>query len=434
MRTGGTPNEWKIAPLAASGVPVFAAPDVDKVRVGNPALEAMPNGRLVAAVDLLGPGVKHVSGPKGKLAHLNFWLQGKIFTSGDKGQTWNFRQDFPFSNPILFRDGPILYLLGHCGNLRIMRSADGGETWSAPAALAPSEDDAYTLPPANVLHANGSIYLVLMRITDFGIKGEPAPALAAVVLRAREGANLLERKSWTWACTTTPFRDLFPAALLEGFGVPFFTIPERVHGQNAGGGRWVFRPGWDSVHVLQIRDGNHYWYDPTGKALHLLARAYVHRGNVAVFARLEENQAGALQVRLENAPAGSRMPLLPLPGGNLRFHIVYDEPSALFWLASNQVTDSMCRAERLPRDRHGLPWDESHRLQLHYSRNLVDWSFAGLIDAGANPAEMRSAPRLAIQGNDLYCVCSSGRADGRSPYETGVVTLHAVPAFRELVC
>ena len=68
----------------------------------------------------------------------------------------------------------------------------------------------------------------------------------------------------------------------------------------------------------------------------------------------------------------------------MKFHLLYDEVSRLYWLLSTQATDSMRRAERLPADRFGLPDNERQRLQLHFSRNMIDWNFAGLVTSGAN--------------------------------------------------
>jgi len=104
--------------------------------MGRPCLLALPSGRLIAAFDQYGPGVRGLPGAKGKFERLNRWLQGKIFISTDRGKNRSFRQDFPFANPRLFRDSTNIYLLGHADALMIMRSCNGGETWSKPVELA----------------------------------------------------------------------------------------------------------------------------------------------------------------------------------------------------------------------------------------------------------------------------------------------------------
>ena len=40
------------------------------------------------------------------------------------------------------------------------------------------------------------------------------------------------------------------------------------------------------------------------------------------------------------------------------FDVLYDDASKLYWLVSNQMTDSMTRADKLPSDRRGLPCEE----------------------------------------------------------------------------
>jgi len=56
---------------------------------------------------------------------------------------------------------------------------------------------------------------------------------------------------------------------------------------------------------------------------------------------------------------------VPCPGGHMRFHILYDDVTRLYWLLSSLPTDSMARPERLPPARYGLPNNERHVLALH---------------------------------------------------------------------
>jgi photosystem II stability/assembly factor-like uncharacterized protein len=51
--------------------------------------------------------------------------------AGGRGRT---AFDFPFMHARPFAAGESLYVLGHAGDLMIIRSDDGGETWSPPAS------------------------------------------------------------------------------------------------------------------------------------------------------------------------------------------------------------------------------------------------------------------------------------------------------------
>jgi hypothetical protein len=185
--------------------------------------------------------------------------------------------------------------------------------------------------------------------------------------------------------------------------------------------------------LVQVTDRDHYWHDPAGRTFHLLARGSTHRSNLAVLLRVVETEAALARFDPQLTPAGTRQLFLPLPGGHLKFDIFYDSPSRLFWLVSSQATDSMTRPERLRPERYRLPAEELHRLQLHFSRNLVDWCFAGYIAGGQQPRESHHTPSAAVRGNDLCVLCSTGLPADRSAQDTAVIAYHCIPNFRELV-
>lgn len=117
----------------------------------------------------------------------------------------------------------------------------------------------------------------------------------------------------------------------------------------------------------------------------------------------------------------------------MRFHILYDEPSRLYWLLSSQSTDSMTRPELLGPERYGLPDNERHRLALHYSTNCVDWQMAGLVAVGESPKEARHYASMAVDGDDLVVLSRSGDKRAKSAHDTNLITFHRVVDFRELV-
>jgi hypothetical protein len=435
MRSGGSAASWKVMPLAPEPVTVINTQGTDGIYLSGPSLEVLPGGRIVISVDQFGAGVINLPGKKGKNPHFKNWLQGKIFTSNDQGKTWDFRQSYPFSNARLFRDGNTIYLLGDAGSLQISKSSDGGNTWSPPDDLTARDPDgdSYVQAPTEVLRANGNIYLVAMKITDFKHKGHFGSTHAAVVMRALEGSNLLNAKKWTYLESPMPFRNLIPQESLEYFGIPFFRVPHPDRGEAVAHRRWADRLGWHDAHLVQIKDPNHYWHDPSGKTFHLLASAAAHRSNIAVLAKVREDAEGKMSVSLETTPAGVKTAFIPLPGGNLKFHILYDEVSKLYWLVSNQMRDSMTRADKIPAERLGLPCDEDQRLQLHFSKNLIDWCFAGFVDAGATPKDFRYDCSMAIRGNDLCIASLAGETAPGANHNATRVVFYSIPDFRELV-
>jgi hypothetical protein len=436
MRQGCAPTDWKTLPLAQDGTVVLQTSAADRVFAGSPSVVALPGGRIVVAVDQFGAGVRDLPGTKGKLTQYNRLLRGSIFSSNDKGQTWTHRADFPFCNPCLFRDGATLYLIGHDDNLQIIKSPDGGESWSKPVAL--TRDGAYgdtsVQSPAGVLAAHGYVYAVAMRVTQDG-PGSLHSRLAPVLMRAAENSGLASAKAWSFFSPEKTLAALLAAGgMPEGFGVPLFPTMEKSRGIEVSRGRWANPVGWSAAHAVQVRDPAHLWYDSRSHAVHLIFRADMHRSNMGVLMKASEDASGAVSFAFERTPSGRSWTLLPLPGGQAKFDILFDEPSGLYWLASNQSTDSMTRPERLPEARSGLPCDETHRLQLHYSRNLVDWSYAGLITAGGLPQEHRHSCSLSVRGSDLCAVCCVGDAASRTTADTTRVTFHLIPDFRDLAC
>ena len=116
----------------------------------------------------------------------------------------------------------------------------------------------------------------------------------------------------------------------------------------------------------------------------------------------------------------------------MKFHTLYDKPPRLYWLLSSQATDSMTRPDRLPHERYGLPNNERHRLQLHFSKNCVDWCFAGIVAIGPSPRQARHYAAMAIDGDDLAIVSRSGDRRAMSAHNGNFISFHRVKNFRTL--
>jgi hypothetical protein len=105
----------------------------------------------------------------------------------------------------------------------------------------------------------------------------------------------------------------------------------------------------------------------------------------------------------------------------------------LYWLLSTQATDSMTRADRLAPDRFNLPNNERHRLQLHFSRNCIDWCFAGFVAMGESHRQARHYASMVIDEEDLHVLSRSGDARAKTAHDGNLITLNTVKGFRELV-
>ncbi|MCK4298259.1 MAG: exo-alpha-sialidase, partial [Planctomycetes bacterium] len=211
-------------------------------------------------------------------------------------------------------------------------------------------------------------------------------------------------------------------------GAPFFRTG------SAAPGRSMSPIGWVETNIVQFKDRNHVWHDPTGCTFHLWMRAHTGSTNLACIAKaVESEDRGRITVSLVRAPSGETMLYVPCPGGQMKFHILWDEQTKLFWLLSSQSTDSMTAPERLPQDRYGLPNNERHRLALHFSRNCMDWCFAGLVADSGSPKQGRHYASMVIDGDDLYVLSRSGDHRARDAHDGNLITFHTVRGFRDLV-
>ena len=417
----------QVPTLADECVIPYESPDPRTVYAYTPGLARLDSGRLVATMDQGGPGVRDLPGVKGWRGEGTGAWQGIIFTSDNHGQTWTQRGVFPFMHARPFASGGAVYVLGHAGDLAVIRSDDGGETWSAPVYL--TEGESWHQSACNVHYANAKVYLVMEKRARHTHDAWPVSDLAPVLMSARVGDDLTQASSWQFASEWVIGDHVQE---VDWMGAPFWPVGPTTPG-NAHDRRHMAPIGWLETNVVQFVDPNHVWHDPHGRTFHLWMRAHTGGTHLACIAKVIEDEHGELTTSFETSPAGVRMLYVPCPGGQMRFHIVYDEVTHLYWLLSSLSTDSMTRPERLPPTRFNLPNNERHILALHYSRNCMDWCMAGIVARGKGPQEARHYASMCIDGEDLHVLSRSGDRRARSAHDGNLITFHTVHGFRQLV-
>lgn len=421
--SASAPAPAPIRPLAQHHVIVGESPSPADTPLYSPTILRLDTGRLVAAYTQAGKGQRHPS-------------VERILTSDDGGRTWLRRAEAKPLQGRLFAAGKALYYLATGAGLPILRSDDAGITWSTPVQLTP-RDRVWQQTPANVWHAKGNVYLAFeRRAREIDAWGPSEKAL--VLLRAREDDDLTKPAAWTFSSELV-FADVVPGMRTNEVALPFFGIPflpqnYPTRAQVSASPKRSMSPiGWVEPGVVQILDPDHCWFDPKGRTFHILARAHTGGTGYACLTKVVENDDGTMTMSLEKAPSGTSLLYLPVPGGQMRFHVLYDAQTRLYWLLGSQATDSMRRADRLPAERFDLPNNERHRLVLHFSRNLVDWCFAGLVAKTDSPREARHYASMDIDGDDLVILSRSGDARAKSAHEGNLITFHRVRNFRQLV-
>lgn len=398
--------------LADDFVKIYESKDPESVCSYSPGIVRLDSGRLVATFEISGDSV-----------------HGLAYASDDKGETWQHKTDFPIAHARPFTAGKSLYILGKSDDLTIIRSDDDGETWTKPSKI--TDGEFWHQAPSNVHYANGNIYIVMEKKIYSDIVGWAVSVLAPVLMRGNVDSDLTKRENWTLASELS-FRDVIDERDLDYHGIPFYDTSPKAFSEVAKG-RFCGPIGWLETNVVQFKDPNHYWYDEQGKTFHLWMRAHTGRTGYACIAKVVENSNGTMVTMLERAPSGKKVVYVPCPGGQMKFHILFDEASDLYWLLSTQATDSMTRADKLPEERYNLPDNERSRLQLHFSTNCIDWCFAGMVAIGKSPKQSRHYASMIFDGDDLHILSRSGDENAKDPHNVNLITFHTVKDFRKLI-
>ena len=439
------------APLAQEFVTVYRSPSPGDTFCYTPGVCRLGDGpragRLIVTMDVGGPGAERLAAELDAPVSPNYGTRGnfgQVFASDDGGETWDLKTRFPFFHARPFIAGDSLYVLGRERNaVMAVRSGDGGETWSEPATLTDPAGPKWHQSACNVWRQGGKVYLVMEKTvprpkgTATFRGGWPVARHAPVLMRADGSADLLDRANWTFASDLV-FEDVFAPDAGDDVGVPFwpFDRDRAVTLRPAVDGRKPVRnhpAGWLETNVVSFPDPAHCWHDPDGKTFYLFSRAHTAGTGLCAVSKVTEHTDGSMTTGVVRAPSGRRVLFLPMPGGQMRFHVLYDEPTKLYWLLSSQATDSATRPERLPEGRYGLPNNERHRLQLHWSKNMIDWCFAGMVAYTDSPGQARHYASMAVDGDDLVIASRSGDEKAKSAHDGNLITFHRVRDFRGLV-
>ena len=374
---------------------IAESPCPDSVYLYTPGIVEGFDGRLVVAVDYGGPGTYMLDGQKSDFGDYRAGNQIRILLSDDEGKTWRDPgARIPMMHEILFKAGKSLYMVGHSGRLLATRSDDNGETWSEVSVLCPEPRWHQSCTPVDI--HDGKVTLVYEKWVSDGHKW---PGVGPVLMRASVDSDLTDPSSWTFSDLYNPDQDMEAA---RPSGIP-------VLDEGA--------PGLLETNVVRIYDENNPFYDSSGKSVVLMMRASTGFPDIGVMMRGVEKEDGSLAVEKLKLN-GKDMYFTHIPGGDLKFYVVYDPITKLYWLLHSQIDGRMS-----PR----------RRLALSYSPDLLRWTFAGLVAVGPSDNGSRHYATMIIHGDDLLIVSRSGDERAKTAHDNNLTTFHKVSDFRSLV-
>ena len=379
--------------LVADEKIIATSPDPEGIYLYTPGIVEGFNGRFVVAIDYGGPGTYKLDGPKSDFGDYKEGNQVRVLYSDNKGRSWKESPArIPMMHEILFKAGGALYMMGHSGRLLISRSDDNGLSWSDPSVLCPEPRWHQSCTAVDVY--DGKVTLVYEKwVAD----AHPWPGVGPVLMQADESADLTLPESWTFSELYDPDEDL---AAARPSGIPV------CNPDNA---------GMLETNVIRIYNESNPFYDPNSVVL--MARASTGWPDIGVMLKGSFLQDGSLKIGRLHKNDGDVF-FTHIPGGDLKFHVLYDEKTQLYWLLHSQIDGRM---------------NPRRRLALSYSPDLIRWTFAGLVAVAPTDNAARHYATMIIDGDDLCIVSRSGDENAKGPHDGNIVTFHKVRKFRKLV-
>lgn len=369
-------------PLAQDYTVVFHNADRERY-VEGPGLVRLDDGALIAVVPVV---------PREEWSKERRLTQSTthILKSADGGKTWQALAELPFYSAVPWTHRGTLFLFANKPgppsarneDLLILRSNDGGKTWSEPVTLF--KGNYWNCHTAMVQRADRLYWA----IDDLALGSKRGPRLVAGDL----SGEALDPKSWR---ISEPVK--FPGAPKEMFDAKFAKQSDQYLEPN----------------VIEV-NGH----------LRVLSTVKIKRqttGNVcAVLDASDDGEKLDLRFARYNS----------MPGGNLKFCVLWDDASKLFWATSNPPADSENTINVKLDNFRGSAGDRRF-LMLHYSLDALNWFPAGCIAAAPKLSQSFMYARPVIDGNDLAIICRSS-VNAPNQHDADYATFHRVRNFRKL--
>ncbi len=372
-------------PLAQDYTVVLSKKAADIRKLDSVGLARMPDDKLVAVVTVEPRGPTFV----------------QIAESSDGGHTWEPTAQLPYNAAVPWEHEGALYLFAHPkgtggyreDDLMLLRSDDAGRTWSEPVMLF--EGHFWNVQTGMAVR-DGWLY--------WSADDEVAkPARGPRVVAGNLSADLMDPKSWRIS-NHVPFPG-FPDSLLN----------PRMTGR------------YPSQRMLEPNVLN------VGGQLRVLAAVkpplQATTNLAAVFDLTDDGENLDL----------SFTQFHPMPGGQVKFCIIWDDVSELFWATVNLAADGQDAfamtdpAEHRSGGRYtgAIGGNDRRFLMLFYGLDGLNWFPAGCVARAGRLGQSFMYASHIVDGDDLLVIARSS-VDGQNRHDADYATFHRICNFRKL--
>ncbi len=375
--------------LAQDHVVVAERPSPDRI-VDDPCLVKLPSGRLLASWTFRG-----TSGP-------DKWGSAKRFQlaqSADEGITWERLDPLELCDGMTFVQDGHLYLIGNALNMQdivITQSADEGKTWKTPVSLFKG---IYWNAPTGYAITNGHIYRAFSsaKYQDRLERNSGTDLWHSISVAAGDlSKDLLDPSSWRIS-NSVPHPDDVP-----------YLEPSNTDQKMT----------WLEPNVVAVDD----------RIMVLLRCQINHRRTTNICGICDLTDNGS-DLKLQFSQ------FHPLPGAQCKFHIIQDEPSGLYWMTANPVTDPLNTRKWYAKAKaKGFLSDagnERRILMLYYGLDGLNWFQAGCIAMSKNPLQSFMYTIPLVAGDDMFVLSRSSR-NSENQHNADLLTFHRINDFRSL--
>lgn len=391
----------RVEPLAQAYTVVLHNADNESYIEGC-GMARLDNGALIAAV----PVVPRFLWSKERRTKFS---RTHMMSSGDGGDTWRRIAELPYYSacPWVYEDK--LYLFANKGgtdyrndDLLLLSSSDGGQTWSDPVTLFAGH---FWNCHTGMVIRGSTLYWA---VDDLGLgpayESPNVPPGARRAPRAIAGdlaRGPMDPKSWRMS-NPVPFPGM---------------------ADNLGNAKFDEK-------------GSHYLepnvIDVQGR-LRMLATVKLRgqtTANLCALLELSEWEGGLNLSFVQYAP---------MPGGQLKFCVVWDEISRMFWATANVAADSQRVCDWRDSDDKdpdkvfpSIPGGDDRRfLLLFYGLDGLNWFQAGCVAMADRLTQSFMYAKPVIDGADL-AIISRTCVNAPNRHDADYATFHRVRDFRQL--